>query len=71
MHCEAQLPHVIRAIRPAGALTRGLYGRQQKTDEDSNDGNDHQEFDERETVKGPQLFIASVRSGQMQGFRHS
>ncbi len=44
---QADLLQVVDALRTAGRFAGGLYGRQQKRDEHADDGNHHQELDER------------------------
>ena len=36
-------------LRPAGGFACRLHGRQQKRDQDADDGDDHQQLDERKT----------------------
>jgi hypothetical protein len=52
MLAEAHLFEVVRAIRPTGCFAGCLHGRQQEADEHADDGDHHQEFDER---KAPSL----------------
>jgi hypothetical protein len=40
---------VVRASGTARGFARGLNRGQQQGDQDANDGNDHQEFDQRES----------------------
>ena len=47
-HREAELPQVALTVHAPGRLTSGLHGRQQQADERANDGNHHQEFNQRE-----------------------
>jgi hypothetical protein len=53
MGCQTQLLHIVRATHPIGGLTDFLNRRDQQSDKDSDDGNNHQQFDEREG--GPKM----------------
>jgi len=50
VHRQSQLLEVIAALHTACRLARGLHGRQQKRHKNSNNGNDYQQFHERETA---------------------
>src|SRR5262249_11703848 len=47
---QADLLQVVLALGPVGRLTHLLDGRQQQADEYSNDGDDDEQFNERESV---------------------
>jgi len=47
---QAELLHVVDALRTAGRLAGRLDGGQEQADQDGNDGDHHQEFDQRETA---------------------
>src|SRR5262245_52444247 len=46
---DSLLFQVVRALRPAGGLTSRLYGRQEQRHQRANDGNYHQQLNERES----------------------
>src|SRR5690349_6413239 len=50
---QAELTEVVGTARSTGGLAHGLYGGQQQTDEHADDGDHHQEFNEREAVANP------------------
>ncbi len=45
---QAELLQVVFAFDPRGSLAHLLHGRQQQPDQDGNDGDHHQQFDQRE-----------------------
>jgi hypothetical protein len=45
---QAELLEIVRAFHPGGRLPDFLNGRKQKPDEYRDDGDDHQQFDQRE-----------------------
>jgi hypothetical protein len=47
---QGQLLHVVPALRPAGRFTGCLHGRQQQRHQDRNDGDHHEQFDQREAA---------------------
>ena len=49
---QRQLLEVVGALHPAGCLADLLDGGQQKPDEDGDDGDDHQQLDQREGATG-------------------
>ena len=49
---QADLLEVVLAFVPGGGLADLLHGRQQQPDQDGDDGDDHQQFDQRETMSG-------------------
>ena len=53
MNRQPHLSKIVRAIRTAGALAHRLDGGQQQADQNTDDGNDHQEFHEGKAVLGP------------------
>ena len=48
MHPQAKLLEVIETLTPPGSLPSGLDGRQEEADEGANDGDDDEQFNERE-----------------------
>ncbi len=46
MHRQANLPQVVCATRSVGRLAGTLHRRQQQSDEDGNDRDDHQQLDQ-------------------------
>jgi hypothetical protein len=48
VHRQSDLLEVVRALRSLGSFPGGLHRRQQESDENSNDGDHHQQLDERE-----------------------
>jgi hypothetical protein len=57
VHPQAELLEVIETLTPPGSLTGGLDGRQEEADEGANDGDDDEQFNERERPS------AAVRHG--------
>ena len=49
MNRQAQLLHVVDALRPPRRLTSGLNGGEQQGNQNRDDRNHHQELDQRET----------------------
>ena len=49
--CNPQLAQMVRALSPSRGFSRGLDRREQKGNENAEDGNDHQQFHERETFE--------------------
>jgi hypothetical protein len=47
---EDELFLIVRALRSPRGFAGGLHSRQQQSDQDSDDGNDHQQLDEREAL---------------------
>src|SRR5262249_14633733 len=48
VQADTDLVQVVLALQPAGGLADLLDGGHQQADEDGDDGNDHQQFDQRE-----------------------
>ena len=48
---EADLLHVVRALRAGSRIAYFLHGGDQQGDEDRDDGDDHQQLDKRETAQ--------------------
>ena len=46
-----QLLQIVGALRPTGRFAACLHGRQQERDQDADDGDHHQEFDQREAAR--------------------
>jgi hypothetical protein len=46
---DAKLLEIVRALHAAGRLARGLHGGQEQGNQDTDDGDYHQQFNERET----------------------
>jgi len=53
MHGQAELFEVILALRHVSRLAHLLDGRQEQANEDGDDGNHHQELDQREADPPP------------------
>jgi hypothetical protein len=49
---EAKLSEVVAARRASGRFAGLLHGGEQQRDEDANDGDDDEQFDERERAAG-------------------
>jgi hypothetical protein len=49
MQCEPDLFAVVGATHSASGFASRLNGRQQQTDQDSDNGNHHQQLDQSET----------------------
>ena len=47
MHRQAKLLQIVRTLHPATGLPGSLNGGQQESDQNTNDGDHHQQFDER------------------------
>jgi len=47
---QADLLEVVLALQPACRLAGGLHGGQQQRDENADDGDHHQQLDQRKTV---------------------
>ena len=47
---DADLLEVVGTLSPPGCLPGRLDRRQQQRDQDPNDGDDHEQFDQRETL---------------------
>jgi hypothetical protein len=52
---QSKLLEIVLALGAAGSLARLLNRREQKPDEHANDGNDNQEFDQREPAAGSHM----------------
>ena len=50
---ERQLLEVVCTLGTPRRLAGRLHGRQQERNEDADDGDHHQQFDQRKTVQGP------------------
>jgi hypothetical protein len=48
VNCQADLPHVVDALRAPGGGSGSLYSRQQQGHQDANDGDHNQELNQRE-----------------------
>ena len=53
LNAQTNLLQVIGALGTSTCLTRRLNRRQEQRDQDADDGDDHQQFDEREPAKTP------------------
>jgi hypothetical protein len=53
MKRQSQLLEVVDALHPPGCLARGLDGGQEQGDQHGDDGDDHEQLDERETAVLP------------------
>ena len=70
VHGQTYLPHVIRALRPAGRPARRLHSGQQQADHDAYNGDDDQKLDESERTSGAHgsLLAGAVRpAGRSKG----
>ena len=47
---QADLLEVVLALGASGRFARRLHGRQQQSDQHADDGDDHQQFDERKAT---------------------
>jgi hypothetical protein len=54
---QAHLPHVVRALRSPSRRPSRLHGRQQKPDEDTDDGDHDEQLDEGECGAGHDFAI--------------
>ena len=52
MQSKSDLLEIVGALCTPGRLAGRLHRRQQKRDENGNDGDDHQQFDQRKTATG-------------------
>jgi hypothetical protein len=52
MQGQADLPQIVLARRAARGFASRLHGGKQQRDQDADDGNDHEEFDKRESTVG-------------------
>jgi hypothetical protein len=50
---QSDLLEVVLALDPGGGLAHLLHGGEQEPDQDGNDGDHHQQFDERERTLRP------------------
>jgi len=50
MHSQSNLLHIVDTLHPPGRLACRLHGGQEQGDQDRNDRNDHEQFDQRETL---------------------
>ena len=48
VQCQADLLQVVRALHASGRFADLLHGGKQQADQDRDDGDDHEQFDERE-----------------------
>ena len=48
MKGDAHRPEVVHGLRASGGLADFLHGRDQQTNQDRDDGNDHQQLDQGE-----------------------
>src|SRR5207302_145118 len=53
MHTQSNLAEIRLALRSPGRCADFLYGRQEQTDQHGDDGDHHQELDERERTSLP------------------
>ena len=64
---QADLLQVVDALGAAGGLARRLHGGQEQADQDGDDGDHHQQFDQRETGAaeggGIGILLEAVGSG--------
>ena len=50
MRSQRKLFQMIAALKISGRFPRRLHGRQQQADQHRDDGDDHQQFDQRESA---------------------
>jgi hypothetical protein len=50
---EADLPEIVGASQPARRFAHALHGRHQQAHQDRDDGDDHQQLDERKAGARP------------------
>jgi hypothetical protein len=60
---EADLLEVVGALRPRGGLADLLDGGQQEADEDGDDGDHHQQLDQRERRPAGKSFRGMATPG--------
>jgi hypothetical protein len=53
VQCETHLPHVVAALYLPRRLTRLLYGRKEERHQNRNDGDHHQQLNNRKTGNRP------------------
>jgi hypothetical protein len=46
---QAELLEIVRTLCPPRRFAGGLHGRQQESHQNTDDGNDNQQFDQRES----------------------
>jgi hypothetical protein len=61
MECQTKLLQIVFALRAPRCFSCLLYGRQQQSDENGNDRNDHQEFDKSETTTSDSHLNTSLK----------
>lgn len=49
LHCDSKLPHIVHTLNPLRPGFDLRNGRQQQRGENSDDGDDHQQFDQGKT----------------------
>ncbi len=59
---ESNLLQIVRTLASPCRLASGLYRRQKQSDQDADDGNDHQEFDQRKAVTAPRRNATTTSS---------
>ena len=53
---KGDLSHVVAALHTSSGLSGGLDGRQEQSDQDSNDCYDHEQFDKGKALRGVPTF---------------
>src|SRR5262249_41896490 len=61
---ERQLLEVVLAAGPVGSLAHLLHGGQEQADEDGDDGDHHQQLDQRERAASPLTGVWMRRHSQ-------
>ena len=61
---EAELLHVVGALCATGSLASRLHRGKQQRDEDSDDGDHHEEFDQRKRGSSASKIAAMKRGGR-------
>jgi hypothetical protein len=62
LKCQPDLPEVVRTGHPSGGLSGGLDRRQQQSNKNSDDRDDHEQFDKRKATRMPNLDSEQVVS---------
>src|SRR5207237_5053300 len=66
---QGDLLEVVGALHAGGGLADLLHRRHQQADENGDDGDDHEEFDQRKTGPGPKRAHGNLLAGTNEGRR--
>jgi hypothetical protein len=55
---KGDLSHVVAALHASSGLSGSLDSRKEQSDQDSNDGYDHEQFDKGKALRGVHTFCA-------------